>query len=36
MQIFLAKGQYRNFKKLAGADDLPAYDYVNSPSYSNP
>jgi hypothetical protein len=35
-QVFLAKGRYTDFKKLAGAENLSVYDYVNSPSYSNP
>src|SRR5437867_873807 len=36
-QVFVAKGQYTNFKKLVGLDNLPSYDYLNSPSsYSNP
>ncbi|HTK82449.1 MAG TPA: DUF5916 domain-containing protein [Bacteroidota bacterium] len=35
-QVFLAKGQYSNFKKMAGPDDLPSYDFLNSPSYVNP
>ena len=35
-QVFLVKGQYANYRVLLGPDDLPSYDYLNSPSYVNP
>ena len=35
-QVFVAKGHYSNFKKLAGEENLPSYDYEDSPSYVNP
>jgi len=35
-QVFLAKGRYTNFKKLLGSNNLPDYDYLNSPVYTNP
>lgn len=36
MQALLAKGGYSHFKRLAGADDLPDYDFPNSVYYQNP
>jgi hypothetical protein len=35
-QVFLAKGEYTNYKKLVAREELPPYDYQNSPRYSNP
>ena len=35
-QVFVAKGHYSNFKKLVGEENLPSYDYEDSPSYVNP
>ena len=32
-QILLAKGRYTNFKELIGKDNLPPYDFENSPAY---
>lgn len=36
MQVLLAKGQYGNFRDLAGPESLVPYDYVTSSLYANP
>ena len=33
-QVFLAKGQYSNFRKLVGSEELITFDYFNSPGYT--
>ena len=35
-QVLLAKGGYMNFKRLAGPEDLPDYDFLHSVFYQSP